>query len=135
MVQKLGKKCKLFKMDIKSAFRLLPVSPDDFDQLGFMFDEGFYVDKCVPFGCSISCNLFNRFADSLAHIIKFNAKTSNLMHYLDDFLGGGEANTSKCEQLMQIFKQTMEKLGIPLADDKTEGPATILIFLGNGNRL
>lgn len=94
-------------MDVKSAFRLLPVSPDDSDQVGFKFDNSFYVDKCVPFDCSISCNLFNRFADGLAHIIRYNAHSSNLMHYLDEFLDGGEVNSGKCEQLMQIFQQTV----------------------------
>lgn len=130
MVQALGRKCKLFKMDVKSAFRLLPVSSDDFDQLGLCLMTLFYVDKCVPFDCSISCNLFNRFADALAHIIRYNAHSSNLMHYLDDFLDGGEVNSGKCEQLMQIFQQTMEQLGVPLAEDKTEDPVTVLIFLG-----
>ena len=58
MVQDLGPKCELFKMDVKSAFRLLPVNPVDFDQLGFTFNVFFfYFDKCLPFGCSISCNL------------------------------------------------------------------------------
>ena len=35
MVKKLGIGAKLAKMDIKSAFRLLPVYPGDFDLLGF----------------------------------------------------------------------------------------------------
>ena len=55
MVQELGKGCLLGKSDIKSAFRLLPVSAFDYDQLGFMFDGKFYFDKAMPFGCSIAC--------------------------------------------------------------------------------
>lgn len=31
---------------------------------------------------------------------------------------------------MEIFKQTCDEFGIPLADDKTQGPVTSLIFLG-----
>ena len=37
LVQKLGKNCKLFKMDIKNAFKLLPIHPADFELLGFKF--------------------------------------------------------------------------------------------------
>ena len=55
MVHDLGKGCLLGKSDIKSAFRLLPVSAFDYDQLGFMFDGKFYFDKAMPFGCSIAC--------------------------------------------------------------------------------
>jgi hypothetical protein len=46
MVQRLGKNVELGKMDLKSAFRLLPVYPGDFDLLGFKIEEKFYIDKC-----------------------------------------------------------------------------------------
>ena len=130
MIQSLGQYCELFKMDIKSAFRLLPVSPQDFDQLGFMFDNMYYFDKCVPFGCSISCKLFNRFADFLEFIVKQKSNSDKLMHYLDDFLGGGKQNTGQCRRLMTSFESCMSQLNVPLAKDKTEGPTTKLCFLG-----
>ena len=47
LVQDLGQGCLLGKSDIKSAFRLIPVAPEDFDQLGFCYD------KKVYFGSSI----------------------------------------------------------------------------------
>ena len=55
MVQDLGTGRLLGKSDIKSAFRLLPVSLLDFYQLGFKFDSKYYFDKAMPFGCSIAC--------------------------------------------------------------------------------
>lgn len=61
MVQDLGHNCELFKMDVKSAFRICPVSPNDFDLLGFKFNVKFYFDKCLLFGCSISCSNFQSF--------------------------------------------------------------------------
>jgi hypothetical protein len=42
MINRIGKGGKLAKTDIKSAFRLLRISPSDFDQLGFSFDNKFY---------------------------------------------------------------------------------------------
>jgi hypothetical protein len=41
-------------IDIKSAFRLLRVHPDDFELLGIKIDGEYYIDKCLPMGCSIS---------------------------------------------------------------------------------
>jgi hypothetical protein len=42
MIHKLGKNAKLAKCDIKSAFRLLRLSPGDFDLMGFIFsNDGF----------------------------------------------------------------------------------------------
>jgi hypothetical protein len=43
MVQRVGKNVELGKMDLKSAFRLLPVYPGDFDLLGFKIEEKFYI--------------------------------------------------------------------------------------------
>ena len=70
MVQDLGKKLFLFKMDIKSAFRLLPIHPCDFELLGFYFNEKYYFDKCAAFGCSISPKLFKTFSTFLDYVIK-----------------------------------------------------------------
>ena len=55
MVQDMGRESLLSKLEIKSAYRLLPANPAEFDQLGFMFDNKFYFDKAMPFACSISC--------------------------------------------------------------------------------
>lgn len=37
------------KADIESAFRLLPVHPEDFCLLGFWFEGGYFVDWVLPF--------------------------------------------------------------------------------------
>jgi hypothetical protein len=48
MISNLGKGALCGKIDIKSAFRLLIVSPSDFDLVGIYFDGKFYIDKCLP---------------------------------------------------------------------------------------
>ncbi|VDI14256.1 Hypothetical predicted protein [Mytilus galloprovincialis] len=45
MVSSLGKSALIGVRDIKSAFRLLPVHPSDFELLGIYFDEKFFVNK------------------------------------------------------------------------------------------
>lgn len=47
MVQKLGPGALLGKKDITSAFRLLPIRPENFSLLGFYFGNKYYIDKCV----------------------------------------------------------------------------------------
>lgn len=51
MVANLGKGAEIAKIDIRKAFRLLPISPADFDLLGITFEGKFYIDKNLPFGC------------------------------------------------------------------------------------
>jgi hypothetical protein len=129
LVQDLGRNCKLFKSDIKSAYRLIPIRPADFELLGFSFNNFYYFDKALPFGASISCITFERFARFLEFCVKLKFKSGHLIHYLDDFLGG-DKNFIQCSRALNIFKETMTELGVPLAIDKTEGPTEILTFLG-----
>ena len=55
LAMSVGPRAWLAKTDIKSAFRLLPVAPSDYELLDFQFQGKFYYDRCLPMGCSISC--------------------------------------------------------------------------------
>jgi hypothetical protein len=61
MVSGLGKSALCGKMDIS----LLVVHPGDFYSLGIYFDEHYYIDKCMPMGCSLSCAIFEKLATFL----------------------------------------------------------------------
>ncbi|XP_062597918.1 uncharacterized protein LOC134259342 [Saccostrea cucullata] len=104
-------------MDISCAFRLLPVCPQDFCLLGFQHSGAYYIDKCLPMGCSLSCSLFEKFSTFLHWELAQRSKLKSIIHYLDDFL---------------FFEELCLDLGIPLAFEKTEGPSTRLSFLGLG---
>lgn len=126
----LGSSAKLGRMDIKSAFRLLVVSPSDFDLLGIKFGSKYYIDKCLPMGCSISCNLFEKFSTFLQWVVEIRSGLHSMDHYLDDFIFMGSANSNDCHTLMSTFSEICRELGVPLAEEKTLGPTTCLPFLG-----
>ena len=130
LVSGLGPGALMAKSDIKSAFRLLPVHPDDFNLLGFCVNGSFYYDKCMPMGCSISCVTFERFSTFLEYCARKVAKSDNILHYLDDFFFAGCADSSDCARALRSFQVICKKFGVPLASDKTEGPATRITFLG-----
>lgn len=81
MIAMLGPSAELGKVDIKNAFRLLPIHPGDFDLQGFKFKNQFYFDKCLPMGCSISCAIFEKFSTFLQWVVKEKAGLSTLEHY------------------------------------------------------
>lgn len=130
MVAALGKGAQLGKLDIKSAFRLLPVFPGDFDLLGLSIDGQYYIDKCLPMGCSSSCSIFEKFSTFLQEVVTRQSGLDSVAHYLDDFIFAGRQNTRHCEQLMKCFSSICSELGVPLAIEKSEGPITSLTFLG-----
>jgi hypothetical protein len=130
MIQNLGQNALLAKTDLKSAFRLLPINPADFDLLGIKCNNRYYFDKSLPFGSKLSCALFNRFSTFLHWLVCKKSQNSNIIHYLDDFLFGGRAGEITCNSTLSIFHTVCAHLGIPIADDKTVEPTTCLTFLG-----
>ena len=75
------------KLDIKSAFRNIPVHYDDQPLLGCKFLNGHYMDKCLPFGLSKLCEIFQLVSTAVEAIVRALLQNPAIMHYLDDFFG------------------------------------------------
>ena len=58
----------LSKVDIKSAFRLIPVHPADRHLLAMKWNDKIYIDGCLPFGLRSAPKLFNILADLVSWI-------------------------------------------------------------------
>lgn len=129
-ISKLGPMALLAKVDIKNAFRLLPIYPGDFELLGIYINGAYYFDKCLPFGCSISCKIFETFSTFLEWAVKFKTQLDTVHHYLDDFIFIGKSNSDNCSALMHTFQDICSEIGVPLNQDKTIEPTTKLTFLG-----
>ena len=130
MVSRLGKGALLSKADIKSAFRLLPINPADFDLLGIKFDNGYYFDKMLPMGSSASCAIWEKFARFLHWCLSQQTDSDDILHYLDDFFFGEASTCIKPGLLLSKFQSICYNFGVPLADEKTVQPNTCITFLG-----
>jgi len=128
-IRALGKGTLLAKIDIKSAFRLLPVHPADRHLLAMKWHGRLYVDTCLPFGLRSAPKLFNILADLLSWLLE-QMGVSPVLHYLDDFLTMGAPDAPSCLHNLQVIKGVCQHLGIPLAVEKVEGPSNSLTFLG-----
>ena len=124
-----GRGCALAKTDVKNAFRLIPVNPNDYDLLGIFWQDHFYYDKCLPMGCSSSCKIFEAFSSALEWIARYKLSTPGILHILDDFLII-EHDTVTCSTKLLSFLKTCDDLGVPMAPGKTVGPSTVLSFAG-----
>ena len=97
-INELGNNVLLSKMDIKSAFRLLPIYPGDFGLMGIYVDGNYLVDKCLPMGCSISCRLFESFSRFIEWVVVTPSGMSSIDHFLDDFIFMGSEITNECSK-------------------------------------
>ena len=122
----LGEHTQLAKFDLESAYRVVPVHPADRLLLGMLWKGELYA---LPFGLRSAPKIFNAVADGLQWILGRNG-VDNCLHYLDDFLILGSGRSNDCWVALQRALQICAYLGVPIAQSKTEGPATKLVFLG-----
>lgn len=129
VVRRLGRGTELAKADIRAAYRIIPVHPHDRPLLAMEWEGHVYVDGALPFGLRSAPKVFNAMADALEWIVKANGARF-LWHYLDDFITVGSPGSGECGFNCSLFRHMCNRLGVPLAEEKCEGPATHIIFLG-----
>lgn len=129
LIQQLGHGAQLVKLDIKDAYRIVPVHPNDYHLLGIRWKGSTYIDRALPFGLRSAPKIFNAIADIIAWVLG-SIGIHQQLHYLDDFLFVGAPNSQQGQEYLTKALHTLEKLGIPVAAHKTYGPSTALVFLG-----
>jgi hypothetical protein len=130
MVAKHGRGALMSKADIKHAFRICPVRLQDWELLGLCWQGQYYVDLRLPFGLRSSPYLFNRLAEALEWLLINTCGVSDLLHYLDDFFTVGPSSSETGANNLASCCAACDRLGIPLAPEKVEGPTTDICFLG-----
>lgn len=84
-IRSLGPGTLLAKLDLKDAFRHIPVRLADWPLLGCTWAGQFYYSVILVFGAKSAPYIFNLFAEALHWVIQRHIPAS-LRHYLDDFL-------------------------------------------------
>ena len=72
------------KTDIKKAFRIVPLCPEDYCLYCFKWNGQFYFDKCLPMGCSSSCKIFETFSTAIQWMAHHKQGVQHMTHILDD---------------------------------------------------
>jgi len=124
-----GQHSLMAKVDVKSAYRNIPVHPDDRWLLGLQWGGAVYVDTALPFGLRSAPKIFTAVADAVEWILRSEG-VNFVIHYLDDFLLVGPPNSDDCASSLAILLRVFKRLGLPVAVHKLEGPWWCLSFLG-----
>ena len=129
IIKHLGRSCTLAKTDVRSAFRIIPIHPVDYQLLGMHWQGNYYVDRCLPMGCASSCKTFEALSTAMEWVARNKLGIPNIIHILDDFLIL-ENSHEACGAALQRFLHFCEDIGVPMAPEKTEGPTQVLTFAG-----
>ena len=129
IVASLGPSSLMAKVDIESAYRLIPVHPDDRPLLAVRWRGETFCDGMLPFGLRSAPKIFTAVADALEWCAR-EQEVSHIYHYLDDFIIIGPPDSDQCRKDLSTLESICTTLGVPLAAHKREGPTTCLTFLG-----
>lgn len=129
MIKKIEPNCHLAKTDVRSAFRIIPVTPAYYYLLGMHWKGNYYVDCCLPMGLASSCRTFQMLSTALEWVSLNKLNIPHIIHILDDFLIAAES-LDICKTCLQQFLTFCEDVGVPMAPEKNWGPSSVLTFKG-----
>ena len=125
----LGPGALLAKVDIESAYRLVPVNPHDRPLLAVQWEGQIFINTRLPFGLRSAAKIFNTITDTLQWYLH-QASILLIDHYLDDFVIIRLPLASQCTDSLAILDRECTILGVPMTPHKWEGPTTRLPVLG-----
>ena len=85
MLHSLGEGTMMAKVDIKEAYRIVPIHPHDRLYLGIQWKDRVFVDTQLPFGLASAPAIFSAIVEAREWILR-NHGMRHVLHYLDDFL-------------------------------------------------
>ena len=139
IVRTLGQGALMAKLDLKSAYRMVPVAPVDQPLLGFTWDGQTFLDAALPFGLRSAPKLFTAVADALAWAMAVGV--SHFLHYPDDFFIAGPAENPLCALHLNTAVAVCDRGGslrpptLPCCPLKNRGPININHISGHSDRL
>ena len=123
-----GRGSFLVKADIKEAYRMVPVHPEDQYLLGVQWQGTVFIDRMLPFGLRSTPKIFTAITDAIQWMLRRQGVSRGL-HYLDDFIFVAQSQPS-AELQKRSLLSLFDSLGVPVEPSKLEGPSPCLTFLG-----
>ena len=121
----------IWKQDIISAFRLLPVDPMHRALVGLFFEGAFYVDTRLCFGGNQNPFNYTAVVGRTLQWLRAQLGGRSFGHdfaYIDDHIG--VSSPKLADDHMRLFVKAADLLGIPLSEKKAVAPCTRVEILG-----
>ena len=116
----------LFKHDLSRAYRQLFVDFKDIHLLGYMFQDMYYFDLCMPMGLRSAARCCQMVTDAVTFI--YFQEGHEAVNYIDDFEAAETAN--KAWEAFYKLGNIISDIGLQEAADKASPPSHVMVFLG-----
>jgi len=117
----------MISLDLRTAYRWIPIHPDDWDIQSFLFEGKYYQDRFLSFGLKIAPFVFQKITSSIQDILTQMGLL--VITYLDEFLIIAP-DYQTCLKQTRIAIQLLQNLGFVLNHKKALLPTQIIPFLG-----
>lgn len=126
-VETKGFNMALATIDIKRAYRNFPGCPLDYPLNALKFKAQYYLDLAMPFGARTSSAYMQKIANMISRALVIRGIDTKI--YLDDvilFFLPGHDPPARMKEAVDFMKA----LGLPLAEEKMQQPASKACYLG-----
>ena len=115
------------KRDIRLAYRLHQVRPEDWNLCGVQWDGQLFIDTYLSFGCRSSVDRFLTVSDAIEWALRRWGVTA--VHYIDDFIFIASTDEEAADAVRK-FEIICAAWNIPIKQEKDVGPGTNVELLG-----
>jgi len=138
LIYNIGVEGYLWTIDAEDAYYRIPINKKYYHLLAIKWRNKYLIFKCLPFGLATAPKIYNKFADGLKWSCDYHktnlfynkvSKSSNVEHYLDDYVGGANNKTTAQKQ-MDYLSNLFKYLNIPTSERKCKGPFKTIDVLG-----
>lgn len=124
--------CYMAKIDLKSAYRSVQISPASQKVTGLKWEVAgknvYFYDKKLCFGASRAPAIFHRLSQAVRRFMSKRG-INGVIAYIDDFLIVTET-FEECKRAFLILVQLLRKLGFMISWKKVIDPCRRIVFLG-----
>ncbi len=114
IVQSVGKGALLSKLELKGAYRMVPIHTDDQPLLGVTWQGAIYVDATLPFGLRSAPKSFSVVPNGITWAM-IHRGVINPLHYLTDFLFVSSPAMAEAQAKLPLALSICTELGAPVA--------------------
>ena len=108
----LGLNTELAKIDVCSAYQIVPIHPSERVFLWVQWQGDIFIDCQLSFGLASTPAIFSAVAEALEWVLVHRG-VWGIIHYLDDFLLLGTPGSGECTRALALTRATCKELGSP----------------------
>ena len=126
LIKAKGRGCLLFKLDMRRAFRQIPLYPSSYSLVAYVWKKHIFFDTVLSMGSRSSSFCCQSLTNALVFMM-FKIGIA-VLNYLDDLASAEKKELAEFSFLM--LRSMLQKCGIEESVNKACSPSTIMPFLG-----